>query len=592
MRYGGVFGGFPGTRTRLLELARMVRAAYSHSLEEVTTACAVAGEGPVSELRWGPGAEDSFWVKLLPDGEVLIVNSGTEGFLTLLKELQIPNQAAYEKEPEFQASQWFMERGDLIAARFLLYKPTLDALYPGGWIIRCVGHSLGAAEMLCAATRLVTDGLNVDSLSLISFGCPRVLNPAAAAELGLRHLRVHGAGDMVTYLPPSFLVVEVPPFPLTGGTIRITPKPFQVLLFFQHQGRGMLLENFGQLTFTDFDPEQFPIAYLDILFGFLTGGINSHSISTYIDRLNLLEDNTEVVLEFQNDLFPGGHGPMATVKCNMYLAQTLGQGWTEGFYIVGGDVNQALGLLGQAADLRRQCLASDGVITALRVSDEGISGDSLLRRVTLKSSLALGISEAYYANLMFRWYGGIGGFAGSTYRRNAYFGLVPDDTIAGGIYKPTGNPAFNSAVLAYHNFLIANGNICMRNWDKGQPIVSVNDVVIGAAPPVTNKAVVTLSGAHGIPAGTTVKAKLSGIKWVGVDKPPHGTIDARYISANSFSIEGVLFGSNVYKSGGKFQLRAYVYTPVKVISIEKATSHKRGKPFGLAAGRRKVQMQG
>jgi predicted lipase len=73
------------------------------------------------------------------------------------------------------------------------------------------GHSLGGSiAALCALDLVLSDVVSSNSLTLYTFGEPRVGNPAFAAAMDKfvpRSYRVVHSADLVPHVPPSDIIV-------------------------------------------------------------------------------------------------------------------------------------------------------------------------------------------------------------------------------------------------------------------------------------------------------------------------------------------------------------------------------------------------
>lgn len=115
----------------------------------------------------------------------------------------------------------------------------------------------------------------------------------------------------------------------------------------------------------------------------------------------------------------------------------------------------------------------------------------------------------------------------------------------------------------------------LKRQDKGQPKADISAV--------TTAGVVT-APAHPFVTGNKVRISRARGTFVGLNKVWKVTkIDADTFQLNGFVVQA----GAVYSGNGTAQKQVVVYLPISKASIERATSHRCGRPFGLRSGRRK-----
>lgn len=580
-RYTELFLFPPDTRFKLIELGLMLQAAYAHDQNAMETAFLPLGNGPVHRLKWDTGIEDEVWVKFGLAGDLLVVDSGTQTLGVLITQIFNRTQAGVVFDSPWLCGAFWLTRAYKIWTAFKNYEATISAYYGNDrWTMTMAGHSLGAAEAVCFGAIAQNNGYDPLRFRIISFGCPRVMNPFGAVELKVPHLRLHGQGDPINHVPPRYDLVLTPNRPAGGFRPLITAE----IRRWEHHGNALLLGFLGELVETESDPSELPVAYLDVLYSIYAGGIPSHSMVFYLYRLGLKSDPPSGGLPYS-----GGFGSMADeITCSMHFIHSpTGQGWSEGFYLVGQDIDDAFKTLDKIAARRANCLSNDGVLRAIRVSNVDVLGDAKESLPFYRNLVDFGPCEAFYQNILVQPYAASTFQPGKTYNRNYYFGLVPDKVIEGNQVKMAALPAFKIAFDAYFAYL--KSQVCrMRAWNKSAAKVQIKTVTVSLVPPIGEMIVVCKAG-HGIPVGDTAEVKVHGLKLRPSTEKLQGTVAAVGIDALSFAVAGKLFDTSTrYYKGGTVQARVYIYPPMANFPINGCTSKHRGKPRGLRRGRRRA----
>jgi hypothetical protein len=601
----------------------------------------IAGPGQVIEFRWGTGPEDSFFAKLTTNdqgrGEVIVIDSGTESNFTMLQQLLGRGQDFIF--PDFlvsrgsEAMKAFLVRARVIAVSAETFFPQLDTIFGvNNWDLMLTGHSLGAAEMLVTAFLLtVPNGPNPakiakERIQLVSFGCPRAMNPVAVGRLEIVHYRIHNAGDIVTHVPPNVFIF---------GPGVLGPIPNAVLsyflgipgviltiystIFFEHHGSPLLLLRDGEGFTDDSDPEFVNLALIDIaLFeNNVERMLGNHGIKEYIRRLLL---GLPIIVppvpgrlppffwpdEFTENFFYsiGGISVPQTYLSQMAITFSNGQGYTEGHYQSAEGHDSALANLLALAVKRAHCLSLGTKISTLRVSDVAIQGDSQLMAIGNQLQSNLWPGDPFYSNLYFRLTGAPGGILDPRYHRQYFLGAVPDSIFVNGAYVNTADSDWEKESLIYMNELTQkppNTRVwLMRTLEKpNAPHARIASVVIDTVAPNVGKLIVTTDVAHALPTDRPSQIRLAKIKWSGVQKAPNGIFNVMALTGTTFRIlsrvgskEELIYLGGAFLGGmGEFYRRNYLYIPIKKATAIRAASHRRGRPFGLLRGRARARAQ-
>lgn len=620
-------------RQPLVELAQMVEAAYTHDLAEVRRMTNVAGLGPVIEFRWGEGIEDSFWVKVTTNdqgrGEALVINSGTESGWTLFDQI-----AGRGQDPIFpgfiviRAMRAFLNRARVIVAKTEELLVQLDTIFGvDNWDLLVVGHSLGAAEMLVASFLLTSAiippaRLLPRRITLVTFGCPRAFDPFAARNWECKHLRVHNALDVVTHIPPTVFilgpgVLEPIPNPVLAFFLGIPGIILTVFstTYFEHHGTPLLLLSTGEGFTDDSDPEFVNLALLDIPNSETNVGriLATHGIREYIRRLLLglpeiippREDRLPPFFEagpFTQNLgtFFFGSTHVAEYLSQMAITLPGGQGGTESYYQTAGSEAEAMDNLKWLSERRQSCLNSSSQIKLLRVSDVRIQGDSKLMEV---SPFPVTFpADGFYAHLFVRLTGAPAPSTDARYKRPLFLMGVPDDVIQNGLYGQTNLPLWMDRLNYFLNSLISKPPN-LRVWKMkviekpDAPHAKIATIVIDTVAPNVGKLLVTTVAPHGISTTEPSVVKLAKVRWSGPELAPNGPMNVIGTSATSFRIHSRVGAKTelFYVLGASLGAQAevwrrnYIYVAIKQADVIRAASRRRGRPFGLLAGRARAR---
>lgn len=598
----------PTNKPLLRDLAVGLEAAYSKDKDTVAEATRFWRTGPVTKIRWGPGVEDYYFlVESAP--EIVGLDPGTETTGTLVNQItgydQFPWRDVGVNFPG-QAGAYWQGRAVAMKSSLITAINTIRNAQPGVFdTVIFAGHSLGAAEAVCLGCVFADLPVNDPKRMIVTFACPRVLDPAAAEALTTPHIRVHNLGDPIVQLPPPtpprrmnfFFWAGLPGFAGSiAGWINYN--------FYVHHGRGVLLYPDDRIEENNLDPYYGQndntafFTYVAVSQVYDISFANYHYIRTgYIDNLG----DPGVDPSWPRGVLFGDFSMPIDAQCLMAIEGTgSGLGWTDTVYMSGApNIENALANFAVLANKRAACLsggAGFARLNEIRVSDLSVLGDSLIKTRNSVGPIwdgSKGTSGYPTTCLLLRV------IAGSLYRRAYMLAGIPDEVEAdGGLYVPGALPGFSGALTNFTNYLknIPAGPpfFCIRAFKKPPAAVSVaiTSITLSIVPPLGVATVTTGIVPHGLVTGDMVK--ISGVSWAGAKKPK-GTYFVKFISATSFEINYVNSSGVVipfvgtYLGGGLATKKESILVPITDVQIEKIRERRRGQVFGQPRGRRRVR---
>lgn len=566
-----------------------VQGAYTHTVEGVTAGTGTLGQAAPFEVKWGPGPEDSFWVKLTPP-DINIFNSGTESFLTLMSVIA---GAAVQKPLPPLAGEVAFFAWDRQFASLPEFHATIAGILASGTggdfqNLVIVGHSLGGVDaLLWAESAKSTYGERLNTLA-VTFGSPACMTPEAASSVTVPHIRVHGPDDVVSKLPPAIV-----PGIATGAVGILVGAAY-----YGHAGTGVVLENTGAIaagnaplpfTYLQFTPE-----LLQLPSGISTV-VTPHLLETYISRLG-----TASVSPIPRPTVAAGGLPGMYQCCIFFKHTPSGQGWSEMFYMdskgAGGstDIYNRLNVL---AGLRARMLGGAPAMSQVigtRVSDVAKRGDSDIQTRAYVGPTwdgPLGVSDPAPMSILVRVQ------HGTLYRRQYWVGGYPDGIVTHGAYVNTAiDPAFSAAFATYFNELCSETTFttAAQMWVREkQTEVDITDITLNTVAPKIGQVIISTGAiSHGLTAGN--KVKISGVKWVKTGAPPLGfkdkaprgnfTVDSNALTGTTFALKNTAY-VGAYQSDGVVEKVLMRYKPFTFYKIIGARGRKRGRPIDLLPGR-------
>jgi hypothetical protein len=146
------------------------------------------------------------------------------------------------------------------------------------------------------------------------------------------------------------------------------------------------------------------------------------------------------------------------------------------------------------------------------------------------------------------------------------------------------DPNWVAAFVAYKNALVASWGFVGQDNSAGNPFHAIQNAVI-----VLGSNVVITCNSHGFVSGQMVRIK--GVKTIGnLGKAVNAIWQIQVTDTSTFSLLGsATTPAFTYLSGGTAQLRSRVIIPYANLLQRRFGSRKKGRPFGLLTGRRRVK---
>jgi hypothetical protein len=263
-------------------------------------------------------------------------------------------------------------------------------------------------------------------------------------------------------------------------------------------------------------------------------------------------------------------------RVSIFFAQQsdLASGWSENFWNTGTDLSSAKTAGDKLAHALNGFHGNQSVLTTMRISDPAKFRLVDITRYALAplppSRSDFGSDFQNTAGLLLLT--GVGNYLTRQWLRG-----IPDGNIAlGGKYSPLSGSvtAFNKVRGELVN---ATNGWGLRRQDRSTPKKVLQAISQAGVCTVAN---------HGY--NTNDKIRISRAKGT---FHVNGVWQVVAIDANTFSLIGWVQPTipGVYLGNGTCQLQSAVYVAVIDAKIDRATSHKTGRPFGLASGRRRVK---
>jgi hypothetical protein len=263
-------------------------------------------------------------------------------------------------------------------------------------------------------------------------------------------------------------------------------------------------------------------------------------------------------------------------RVSIFFAQQsdLSSGWSENFWNTSADLS-AVKTVGNTLALALNTFhGNQSILTTMRISDP-----SKFRLVDI-TRYALAGTAPSRGNLSSDFPNTAGLLvltgAGNYVTRQWIRGLPDGDIAFAGRWSPISGSV--TAFGTVRGLLLSGSN----GWALRRQDRTVPKKVIQA---ITQAGVVTVS-THGY--NTNDRIRISRCKGTfAVNKVWQIVV----IDANTFSLIGFVQPviPAVYLGNGTSQLQSAVYVGITDAKIDRATSHKTGRPFGLASGRRRVR---
>lgn len=258
-------------------------------------------------------------------------------------------------------------------------------------------------------------------------------------------------------------------------------------------------------------------------------------------------------------------------------------GWSETWYQATSDnLDQVMILARQVATKRAALLAKGASLEAIRVSDEQVSGDSILETTPNK----LATTEASTKDPDTAWNCWLGrATSGSLYRRSVWFRGAPDEWI---IWDPTTLkfapvPTFAKAVADFEAILVKNV-FAIKALGKElafSPITKISKIEEG----VGGKYKITAT-AHGFV--NTDSVRVYGVKGDNISDV-NGVWEVFNATADTFEIPLNVSVGFLYKGGGKVRVRKYKYPQIDFLEYVRAAKRDTGRAFFVTRGRSAVR---
>lgn len=445
-----------------------------------------------------------------------------------------------------------------------------------------LGHSLGGA--ICQVLANLFAPFASSGLGCFVMGCPRVGDPSFAAGVANVVFRCENTDDPILGLPPVIWAGPGSIFPIPG------PPP---LATYNHGGTVKTLDAQGNLS----DGSQI-ISIGAILSQLLARNAPTHWAQEYARRLRIGLTANEISMGsgFANGpaidrlfsyitgipLFEALTGGSAmTMKVTLFYDYRK-VGVTETFYTeaaIGTPINTVIGRYLSA----RMMLA----VQDFKFSYARISNFPLTRRVTFRTRDDFAVVDGQLGNiksaqgpqaLLFRMVTNV------LSQARIFLHGFPDAQISGDTYTPSA--AFNSFVVAFGDNLVANGT----------------DYEFASVPTHTFADRISIANiADMAPRGAKITPSIAPTPAVVGDTITIGGTGARVIGANGRKrVTFVSPARDFFVVGGAqpvigtFTPPAYYYAAnpqfrtIISFAVERVTTHRVGRPFGLRAGRQKA----
>lgn len=291
----------------------------------------------------------------------------------------------------------------------------------------------------------------------------------------------------------------------------------------------------------------------------------------------------------------GASTPREAVVANYKATFIFNQGragWSEVMYFTKNDIDAALVSAANVADKRAGLMSTETVLEAVRVSDEGITGDSLIKFVNLNGPIANKSDEGPGDVSAVGWLARLG--AGALYRRAYWLRGLPDTYVK---YTSDRKPIIDGNLLSGFNAwkasVIANGGAMrvISKLDSDRHTRLVNYVISDTIDATLTR--VGTQTAHPFVAGDTVYvARVKMIPTVIYPIPfPVNGLHRVLATETTLSMQLNLRwrAGWVYQSGGTVYKVVYTYPTIDTFNLERPGKRNTGRAFFVPAGRRSVR---
>lgn len=282
---------------------------------------------------------------------------------------------------------------------------------------------------------------------------------------------------------------------------------------------------------------------------------------------------------------------MPNWKCIVFM-EANGVGWSDLFYSVGATVLTPQNRVNAYVAVRLGLLATNAEVTATRISDDDVQGDSDLvipETERVGGKLAGLATEADYgfAAMLLRLQSGL------MYRRPLYISGFPD-----WVTRPEGNDGLRAAAVFQKNMgafnaLLANGGYFIKALQKGAGNQRVNIVGVGRVGVADDHAIITTDNPiPGVLVNNNIKIYNVGpIQGSGVfvGKTLNGTYRVTAIVGNAYTLDFTTQDISPWSRHGTTKKAVTIFTDINKSTFVRITHRKRGRPFGAAVGKSKAK---
>lgn len=264
-------------------------------------------------------------------------------------------------------------------------------------------------------------------------------------------------------------------------------------------------------------------------------------------------------------------------------------GWSEILYFTKTTIDGALTAAANVAEKRGGMMASDVVLEAVRVSDESVSGDSLVKFVNIIGPVVNKQEEGPGDLSSVGWQARLD--SGSTYRRAYWIRGMPDVWVRyTSTHQPILDPDLLSSFNAWKASVVANGGqmrvISKVGLDRQtqQVLYVIQD---GTDPTLTR--VGTLAN-HTFAIGDRVylaRVKMVPTNIYPIPFPVNGQHTVLAVASTlSFTLNLRWRSTWAYQSGGTVYKVVYKYENIDSLKLERPGKRNTGRAFFVPAGRR------
>jgi hypothetical protein len=261
-------------------------------------------------------------------------------------------------------------------------------------------------------------------------------------------------------------------------------------------------------------------------------------------------------------------------RATFFFEDVQNYGWSETFFSQKATLQDVLVAAQAVVPLRVNMLGGGVSLKYIRVSDDLVKRDSLVKAVSSRDGQNKTIgasSDIANTCILVR-------LQGSALARRSWYvrGQSDDNVTNSGDYTPT--PAFNAALTAMINQLTLDA-WCIRTKN---PISVPIQVIQVLQNPVNGQITITTTGPHGFLVGSTVT--FTGMKGVSF---LNGSTTVFFVnSPTSFTINSNQL-AGTYLGGGTVVSRLFTLTLITLGFAVRASHRIAGRPFDSHRGRRK-----